>query len=102
MLIPMVLVAVCLLIAIFLLSGRGGWLIAGYNAMTPEEKAQWNKKALCRAVGVYMLMVAVMTFFMALWDEITWMPWVYVGVILAGTAVLMVFVNRSPRFRNKP
>ena len=52
------LIGVCLLfliLGVVFLSGRGAFLIAGYNTMSKERKSQYNEKALCRAVGVMML-----------------------------------------------
>lgn len=49
-----------LIIGIFLLFGKGSWLIAGYNTMNREEKAKYNKKKLCRSVGFNLLIVAVL------------------------------------------
>ena len=43
---------------IILLCGRGSFLIAGYNAMSPQEKARWNKKALCQTAGALLLIIA--------------------------------------------
>lgn len=51
----------CLILSLVLLSGHGSFLIAGYNTATKKEKAEYNEKKLCRAVGGFMLFVAVMT-----------------------------------------
>lgn len=33
-------------LSILLLSGKGSWLIAGYNTASPEEKAKYDSKKL--------------------------------------------------------
>lgn len=40
-----------LTIAIFLFSGKGKWLIAGYNALSEEERKKHDKKAIYKAAG---------------------------------------------------
>ena len=50
-----------LIIAGILLSGRGGFLIAGYNTMNAKNKENYNEKELCRAVGWFLI---ALTFFM--------------------------------------
>lgn len=47
------------LLSVFLLTGRGGFLIAGYNTSSPEEKAKYDAKKLCRTVGVMMLLLTL-------------------------------------------
>ena len=34
-----------------LLTGRGSFLIAGYNTSSPEEKEKYNAQKLCRTMG---------------------------------------------------
>lgn len=47
------LIALILILAlsILLLTGRGSFLIAGYNTASKEEKAKYQEKRLCRVVG---------------------------------------------------
>lgn len=39
-------------LSILLFSGRGSSLIAGYNTMPEDQKAQYNELRLCRFMGV--------------------------------------------------
>jgi len=48
-------------LSIILLTGHGSFLIAGYNTSSPEEKAKYDAKKLCRAVGVMLLLIAAAT-----------------------------------------
>ena len=41
-----------IVIGIVLCCGKGANLIAGYNTASPEERATYDEKALCQAVGV--------------------------------------------------
>lgn len=48
-----------LILALVLFTGRGTWLIAGYNTMKPEEKEKYDEKKLCRGTGILMLFFSV-------------------------------------------
>ena len=78
-----------------LLSGRGSFLIAGYNTSSKEEKAKYNEKKLCRIVGgglgLSTVIFAVFTGYdFDLPAYISWiMPWGLFAVI----AVMMVLTN---------
>lgn len=79
-----------ILFALYFFSGRGGFLISGYNTLPPEEKARYNLKELTRAMGIFTVGLAVL------------MAWtLYMGMIaenmvlalagLIGIAVFTVF-----------
>lgn len=91
-----------IVLAVVLMRGRGTFLIAGYNTMSPEEKAKWNIKALGRAVGLFMLftaffVVGVTVAAMAGCDFVSlfWIPYVVL------TVVFVVYINKSHRFQNQ-
>lgn len=48
------------IMSLYLLSGRGAMLIAGYNTATEEEKLRYDEKKLCRTVGVYLGILTVL------------------------------------------
>lgn len=47
-------------ISAVMIYGKGGWAVAGYNTMTPEEKSQYDEKKIARGCGFIMLGTAVM------------------------------------------
>lgn len=47
------------LIAVILMSGKGSFLIAGYNTASKERKRKYDEKKLSRVYGVGMLVIAV-------------------------------------------
>jgi|GEM_PF-2539187 len=53
------------LMSIPLFLGKATFFIAGYNTMLPKEKEKFNKehdvKKMCRATGVLLLVIAVLT-----------------------------------------
>ena len=90
-------------LGIVFLCGKGSFLIAGYNTMTPQEKAEWDEKALCKAVGVMMFVIAA-------WFTVIWLSsWLHnyilltVGILSFIVAVIgyAVYINTSNKFKRK-
>ncbi len=50
--------------AIALFLGKGSWIIAGYNTASEEEKAKYDKKKLCKSMGVLCFIAAFLLFVM--------------------------------------
>jgi len=72
---------------LYLYSGRGAFLIAGYNRCTPEQKALFNEKKLCRFVGVVSMGTAG---FMALIWLTFYFQWPKTGYALG--AILLLWI----------
>lgn len=95
-------VLLCIVLGAVLMCGRGLMLIAGYNTMTPEERAKYNGKALGKAVGAYLIVVGVLTGAM-IWCAAVGsmvMFWIGMGLILVGTVFVLIFTNKGKQFRN--
>ena len=60
-------VIILAIISIVLISGHGGWLIAGYNMASKEEKAKYNEKKLCRTMGIGMSIITILLLIMSCW-----------------------------------
>ena len=89
------------IIAIVLLCGRGANLIAGFNTAKPEERARWDQKALCRGVGALLLVMLAcleVVFLGAVRGPLPLM-WAGLGVFAAVTALGVLWINRSKRFK---
>lgn len=84
-----------LILSIVLLTGRGSWLIAGYNTASEEEKNKYDEKKLCRITGAGMSVITVMVLVMALGESV--LPAVFAYVFLAVTiidcVVIIVLMN---------
>lgn len=63
--------ALLFVISVVLLSGRGSFLIAGYNTMKKEEKEKYNEKKLCRGTGILMLLLTILCAVMGI-AELLW------------------------------
>ena len=82
-------------LSIVLLSGRGAFLIAGYNTSSKEEKAKYNKKKLCRVTGAGLFVITVLMFVMAKWNAVlpVWYLYIFGGVTLAVCVIMVVLLN---------
>jgi hypothetical protein len=91
----------CVVLGVVLMTGHGTMLIAGYNTMSPKEREKWNAKAIGRAVGIYLVALGVLlaaTTWLAM-AGVLWVSWVSLGGTLAGSLFLVIYVNKSGRFR---
>jgi len=52
-------VLILFILGISIILGKGSWMISGYNTMSKEEKANCNIKKISRAVGIFLLIMAV-------------------------------------------
>ncbi|MDD2979839.1 MAG: DUF3784 domain-containing protein [Hespellia sp.] len=81
--------------SIVLISGHGGWLIAGYNTVSEEEKRKYNEKKLCRITGIGMSIIAILTLIMGLFEDVlpAFFAYIAAGVILIDVVVIIVLSN---------
>lgn len=54
-----------LVMGIVLFCGKGSWLIAGYNTMSPQEKEKYDEKKLCKAASLVCVLCSLMLFIMS-------------------------------------
>ncbi len=92
-----------LIAGIALCLGHGADLIAGYNTASPEEKAKWDEKALCRGVGALVLLILACIAVTAAGGvfEKPLLLWLGLGSTAAVTAGGLVYLNKSKRFKRK-
>lgn len=55
-----VLIVLFTVLTIVFFSGKGGFLIAGYNAMSDNKKQRYNYRRLCYVMGGGMLLIDVL------------------------------------------
>ncbi|WP_321384138.1 DUF3784 domain-containing protein [uncultured Enterococcus sp.] len=97
----LVLIAVASMTTVFgiqLIRGKWLMLIAGYNTMGAEKRKAVNGKALGKAVGLFLLYTSVLCI-LPIWFPVV--NHLFGGLILLPTLFLLVYVNVSPRFKNK-
>lgn len=88
-----ILVAAFAVLSIVLLSGKGSFLIAGYNTSSQKEKSNFNEKRLCRVVGgglgIVTIIIGINAFYkFTVPPALSWlMPW---GLLATVTAILVL------------
>ncbi|MBL4933195.1 DUF3784 domain-containing protein [Clostridium paridis] len=80
-------VALFLVLTITFLSGKGGFLIAGYNTSSKEEKAKYDEKKLCRVMGIGMGIITIVLAIPAILKDNT--PNFYIELMIA---VIMITI----------
>ena len=88
---------------IYLCCGKGADMIAGFNTSSPEERAKWDETALCRAVGVLVLVIVGCVELLLLGAVLGMAAMEWCGGILmaVSTAFGLIYINKSQRFRRK-
>lgn len=90
------------ILTVVLLSGKGGFLVAGYNTASKEERAQYNEKRLCRVMGLFMGIITIIVSIPAFLGEKTpeaFFPLMPV-IIIAGTIVVIILANTICKEKN--
>ena len=99
-----VLLAVVLLfvvLGIVFMSGKGAFLIAGYNTSSKEEKGKYDKKALCKFMGKSMFALAA-CWLISVFSEPdgNMIPfWVGLSFFFAVIIFILIYANTGNRFR---
>ncbi|MDR1185162.1 MAG: DUF3784 domain-containing protein, partial [Coriobacteriales bacterium] len=94
-------VTAMLVMAVFLLNGKGAFLIAGYNTLSAKEKARYDTKALCRSVGWLFIALSACMALIPIGMSFG-MPWLIYGDIVLGPVIIigyLIYANTGNRFR---
>lgn len=83
------------LLSITLLTGRGAFLIAGYNTASKKEKSRYNEKKLCRVTGAGLAVITVFIFVMAIGQDTLPAPTAYIfaAVTLIDCVIMIILSN---------
>lgn len=94
---------VFIILGILFFCGKGSFLIAGYNTASKAERAKYDEKALCRAMGWMMFALAVCWLIIALNFLLDDMAFLWIGVLLffIVTIVGAVYMNTSNKLKRK-
>ncbi|MBQ4649664.1 MAG: DUF3784 domain-containing protein [Firmicutes bacterium] len=82
------------------MSGKGAWLIAGYNTSSAYEKSETDEKALCRFMGKSMFLLAacwIPICLSAVIDKM-WLLWAGLGLFFIAVIVIVIYANTGNRF----
>lgn len=88
-------------LSIVLLSGRGSFLIAGYNTADKEEKAKYDEKKLCRVMGAGMAVITAILLLCTLYefDLPRGLRWILPAGIFGVVIFLVIATNTICRTR---
>lgn len=86
------------LIGIYMLTGRGGFLVAGYNFMPETEKVKYNEKRLCQFVGIYMILTSIFVIFL---EYNILQEYITIIIFLLITIAFIIFLNTSRIFKHR-
>lgn len=93
-----------LIMTILLLSGKGAFLIAGYNTSSPTEKLKYDEKKLCLVMGSGMGVITAFLFVLSCFGYDA-PKWIYIAlpfVIGAVTVGMLVLCNTICKSKNIP
>ena len=90
-----------LVMAVFLLMGKGAFLIAGFNTMSDQEKQVYNEKTLCRAVGKLLIAItmAMALFPVSIRLEAMWLFWLAIALSTVLPIGFLIYANTGNRYR---
>lgn len=84
--------AILLAMSIVLLSGRGAWLIAGYNTASKAEKDKYDAKKLSRITGIGMAVITVLIGVMGLLENVLPASFAYVSLVIVAVVCVAIIV----------
>jgi len=89
-----------LVMALFLMRGRGASLIAGYNTLSSTQRANYDERALCRFVGRLLIAIcACMGIVLAgMHFGLSWAIWLGIALMTALPIAGAVYANTGNRF----
>jgi hypothetical protein len=83
------------------LSGKGAFLIAGYNTADEDEKRKIDEVALCKFMGKSMFSLAACWLILGVGSVLDNMifVWTGIGLFFAMVVSMVVYANTGNRFR---
>lgn len=108
MIILIILAIFFFVLSILFFCGKGTKLIAGYNTMSEQEKSQFDKTKICKAMGILSLVCGTMLCMMAIFiycveagllSENCMLAFslVFIAVILAAIIATAKYANNSAK-----
>lgn len=96
-----IIIILFIVMGIFLINGKGSFLIAGYNTMSEEEKAKYDTVALCKFMGKMMFAFAFIMVFWLISEvySIDWLLYVGIAVFIGLTVFMLIYMNTGNKFK---
>ena len=91
------------ILGIVFFCGKGAFLIAGYNTASPEEKARYDGKALCRTMGWMMFACAASFGVLMMSDVLKSIMLMWIGLVLFFVSIIfgVIYMNTSKKVKRK-
>jgi hypothetical protein len=91
MIITYIVAGLMFVLSIVLLSGRGSWLIAGYNTMSKEQQKKYDSKKLTRATGIMTIItsLALLALAFSLLNAI-----VFLVILSISVTITIIYTNK--------
>lgn len=96
-------IGVILILGIVLFSGRGTWLIAGFNMLPRKERERYDQRALCRFMGKFLFVTAgAVTLICAskIWPGYGFFT-IGLTILLSAVVFVLLWINTGDRFLRK-
>lgn len=92
---------VLIILSIILLTGRGAFLIAGYNTKSKSEKEEYDVPALCRFMGKILLPLALLIILIGIerLHEFSWFIPAWMIITIGVVTFTIVYANTGNRFK---
>lgn len=90
--IAVVVIIIFLMLSILLLSGRGSFLIAGYNTASKREKSKFDEKRLCRVMGSGLGLITLSMMVLLFFDDSLSEWWIGFQVLFVIVIVIIMIV----------
>lgn len=83
-------------LSVFLLLGKGSWLLAGYNTASEKEKQNYDEKKLCRVVGGGMAVITFLLLITAKFEDVLPAACAHVfGIIVLADCIIMCVLGNT-------
>jgi hypothetical protein len=101
MIVHILIIGLFVILGLFLINGKGAFLIAGYNTLPKEEKEKYDTEALCKFMGKMMFALSFSISLWALSDALN-IQWLFIAgmIIFTGLIIFMlIYLNTGNRFK---
>ena len=90
-----------LIMAVFLLQGKGGFLIAGFNTMNKAKRVLYDEKALCKSTGWLLLITTILVLLLplSLSFNLVWLTYSLIVLMVLVPVGAVIYFNTGNRFK---
>ena len=86
-------------LSILLLTGRGTFLLSGYNTKPESEREEYDAKAMCKFMGKIILPMGILAPFAGIESISGWSLWAWLALTGALLVFAVVYANTGNRFK---